>query len=57
LGCRNKPLGKAFGFDWAWFGIVVHWVGLELLVFFELDLALAVGVFCIFKYCLGGNSY
>jgi hypothetical protein len=24
----------------------MHWVGLELLVFFELDLALAVGVFC-----------
>jgi hypothetical protein len=25
----------------------MHWVGLELLVFFELDLALAVGVFIL----------
>jgi hypothetical protein len=56
FGLQKQMGGKAFGFDWAWFGIVMHWVGLELLVSIGLGLALAVGVFYLI-ICLGGSKY
>jgi hypothetical protein len=49
-------LTRAFGIGWAGFGIVMHWVGLELLVSIKLDLALAVGVFCYYFNVLKGQS-
>jgi hypothetical protein len=47
FGLQKQIAGYAFGFDWAWFGIAMHWVGLELLVSIGLDLASVGGFFVI----------
>ena len=37
FGLQKQMCKRAFGFDWAWFGIVGYWVELGHLAWFGLD--------------------